>query len=84
MILSNYIDKKIKYLAKILMWFSKNSMYILCIHKLESELISYKNIRLIFMFIIKMFIIGSGIAMINCVNKFIYSIKNKSLKKADI
>ena len=60
--LSKLIEKYLKKIANILSWYGKNTIYIVCLHYLESTLIPYGIFRInneILIFGIKMIIITS-------------------------
>ena len=61
----------------MLKWCGKNSMCILCIHKLEMDLIDYQNFNVIIVIILKITIAVIGTATISL-------IKNRFINKGDV
>ena len=76
--LSSLIEKYFHIFSKVLTWYGRNSMYILCMHRLESGLIDYKNLSKGMIFVCKMTIVTIGTVVINLI-KGIY--KKKEVKK---
>lgn len=86
--LSLIIEKYMKKLGKILVWYGKNSMYILMVHHIEWSLINYNFINNIhysmtiiklFIILIKMSIITVGVKIINIYQNLKIVVANKNL-----